>query len=108
MHATPVALEAAVASALSDAGIAAHEVDVVVSGVSGLRVFDEAELLAIERTVGRETPVVAPKLALGETLGAGGAMGMLAAVAYFHGAPLCHVVRAGTRVRRARSGAGSG
>jgi 3-oxoacyl-(acyl-carrier-protein) synthase len=28
--------------------------------------------------------VVAPKLALGETLGAGGAMGMLASIAYLH------------------------
>ena len=55
--------------------------------------------MAIERVLGKGTPVVAPKLALGETLGAGGAMGMLAAIAYFHGAPLCHVVRAGTRER---------
>ncbi|HEY5145560.1 MAG TPA: hypothetical protein VII82_02280, partial [Polyangiaceae bacterium] len=65
-------------------GVAAADVDVVVSGVSGLRVFDEAELIAIERTVGRETPVVAPKLALGETLGAGGALAMLAAVAHLN------------------------
>jgi 3-oxoacyl-(acyl-carrier-protein) synthase len=83
VHATPVALERAVASALSDAGVAPHEVDVVVSGVSGLRAFDEAELLALERAVGKEAWVVAPKLALGETLGAGGAMGMAAAIGYF-------------------------
>ena len=97
VHATPTALEQAIAGALADAGIAADEVDLVVSGVSGLRAFDEAELVAIERALGAGTPIVAPKLALGETLGAGGAMGMLAAIAYFHGAPLCHVVRAGTR-----------
>ena len=82
VHATPVALEEAIRGALSDARVAPGDVDLVVSGVSGLRVFDEAELIAIERAVGRETPVVAPKLALGETLGAGGAMAMLAAVAH--------------------------
>ena len=87
VHATPVALEQAIASALGDAGVAPREVDVVVSGVSGLRVFDEAELLAIERVLGRETLVVAPKLVLGETLGAGGAMGILAAISHLHAAP---------------------
>jgi 3-oxoacyl-(acyl-carrier-protein) synthase len=86
VHATPAALEAAIDGALADAGVAARDVDVVVSGVSGLRVFDEAELLAIERAVGDKAMVVAPKLVLGETLGAGGAMGMLAAIAHM-GAP---------------------
>ncbi len=86
VHATPIALEQAIIGALSDAGITATDVDLVVSGVSGLRVFDEAELLAIERTLGKDTPVVAPKLVLGETLGAGGAMGMLAAISHFHAA----------------------
>jgi 3-oxoacyl-[acyl-carrier-protein] synthase II len=86
VHATPVALEHAIAGALSDAAITAAEIDVVVSGVSGQRVFDEAELLAIERTLGKNTSVVAPKLVLGETLGAGGAMGMLAAVWHLHAA----------------------
>jgi 3-oxoacyl-[acyl-carrier-protein] synthase II len=83
VHATPIALEHAIAGALSDAGITAKDVDIVVSGVSGQRVFDEAELLAIERALGKEAAVVAPKLVLGETLGAGGAMGMLAAIWHF-------------------------
>ena len=87
VHATPVALEQAIASALGDAGVAPREVDLVVSGVSGLRVFDEAELLAIERVLGKDTPVVAPKLVLGETLGAGGAMGILAAISHLYAAP---------------------
>jgi len=87
VHATPSALEEAIAAALSDARLAPSDVDLVVSGVSGLRVFDEAELIAIERQVGRETPVVAPKLALGETLGAGGAMAMLAAIAHLQSPP---------------------
>jgi 3-oxoacyl-[acyl-carrier-protein] synthase II len=83
VHATPDALEQAIVGALADAGLTPSDVDLVVSGVSGLRVFDEAELLAIERVLGKDASVVAPKLVLGETLGAGGAMGMLAAIAYF-------------------------
>jgi 3-oxoacyl-[acyl-carrier-protein] synthase II len=86
VHATPVAMEHAIAGALTDAGLSPGDVDVVVSGVSGLRVFDEAELFAIDRVFGPSAVVAAPKLALGETLGAGGAMGMLAAIATFHGA----------------------
>jgi 3-oxoacyl-(acyl-carrier-protein) synthase len=82
VHAAPNALEEAIAAALADAGLTARDVDLVVSGVSGLRVFDEAELVAIERAVGRDVPVIAPKHALGETLGAGGAMGMVAALAH--------------------------
>jgi 3-oxoacyl-[acyl-carrier-protein] synthase II len=87
VHATPVALEQAIALALGDAGIGAKDVDVVVSGVSGQRVFDEAELLAIERTLGGEVAVFAPKRVLGETLGAGGAMGMVAAIAHLQARP---------------------
>jgi 3-oxoacyl-[acyl-carrier-protein] synthase II len=81
VHASPEAVERAIALALSDAGIDAREIDLVVSGVSGLRGFDEAEMRAIERALGDKACVVAPKLALGETLGAGGAMGMLTAIA---------------------------
>jgi 3-oxoacyl-(acyl-carrier-protein) synthase len=81
VHAGPQSLERAIASALADADIAASEVDVVVSGLSGLRGFDAAELRAIEAALGEEVCVVAPKLILGETLGAGGALGMLVAMA---------------------------
>jgi 3-oxoacyl-(acyl-carrier-protein) synthase len=58
-------------------------VDVVISGLSGVRAFDDAELRAIERTVGDGPCVLAPKLAMGETLGAGGAMAMLTALGLF-------------------------
>jgi 3-oxoacyl-[acyl-carrier-protein] synthase II len=81
VHATPDALERAVAAALADAGVARTEVDLVVSGLSGVRAFDDAELTALARTVGDDPCVVAPKLALGETLGAGGAMAMVTALA---------------------------
>jgi len=93
VHAAPDAVERAIAGALADAGISARDVDVVVSGVSGLRAFDEAELLAIRRAVGDGACVAAPKLALGETLGAAGAMGMLAAIAYVREGARHHVVR---------------
>jgi 3-oxoacyl-[acyl-carrier-protein] synthase II len=83
VHASSEALERAIADALSDAGASRDDVDMVVSGVSGMRAFDEAELLATANALGPGSCVVAPKLALGETLGAGGAMGMLAALAYF-------------------------
>ena len=44
VRASPEGLERAVAAALTDANVRATEVDLVVSGVSGLRTFDEAEL----------------------------------------------------------------
>jgi 3-oxoacyl-(acyl-carrier-protein) synthase len=81
VHATPDAVERAIAAALTDAAMDAREIDVVISGVCGLPAFDQAELSAIQRILGETTCIVAPKLALGETLGAGGAMGMLAAIA---------------------------
>jgi 3-oxoacyl-(acyl-carrier-protein) synthase len=80
VHASSEALEVAIRDALADAQVERSAVDVVVSGVSGLRAFDEAELLAIRRSVREDVKVLTPKRALGETLGAGGAMGMLAAV----------------------------
>jgi 3-oxoacyl-(acyl-carrier-protein) synthase len=91
--AAPEALAHAIAAALADAGVDARDIDVVVSGASGLQPFDEAELLAIRRSVGEDACVVAPKLVLGETLGAGGAMGMLAAIAYLHEGSRAYVVR---------------
>jgi 3-oxoacyl-(acyl-carrier-protein) synthase len=80
VHASSVALEQAIACALADAGAAPADVDVVVAGVSGLGAFDDAELQAIGRAVGPDVCVVTPKAALGETLGASGAMGMLTAL----------------------------
>jgi 3-oxoacyl-[acyl-carrier-protein] synthase II len=93
VHASPEPLERAIAGALGDAGAAPGDVDVVVSGVSGLRPFDEAELVAIGRALGEGACVAAPKRALGETLGAGGAMGMAAAIAYLREGARSHVVR---------------
>ena len=62
--------------------------------MAGLARFDIEELAAIEAVLG-SAPVVAPKLALGETLGAGGAMAMAASLAWLGGAavPNALVVR---------------
>jgi 3-oxoacyl-(acyl-carrier-protein) synthase len=89
LHASHEALTRAISGALADANVDAGAVDVVVSGVSGLRAFDEAELLAIGRALGEDVCVTAPKLSLGETLGAGGAMGMLAAIALMQNRGTC-------------------
>lgn len=79
------AIERAISAALADAGVSPHDVDAVVSGLAGLRRFDEAETTAIRRSVGDAAPIAAPKLAIGETLGAGAGMGMAAAIGMFHG-----------------------
>jgi len=97
VYAAPQALGRAIATALADAGVEGRDIDVVVCGASGLRTFDEAELLAIRRSVGDDACVVAPKLAFGETLGAGGAMGMIAAIAYLREGARAYVVRGALR-----------
>jgi 3-oxoacyl-[acyl-carrier-protein] synthase II len=88
LHPSTDAMQRAITEALGDAGTTANDVDVVVSGISGLRVFDEAELVAIGRALGGgDRCVLAPKLALGETLGGGGTFGMLCAAAVLREAP---------------------
>jgi 3-oxoacyl-(acyl-carrier-protein) synthase len=92
IHASQAAMERAIADALADAGIDARDVDVVASGVSGLRVFDDAELAAIASAC-EGACVAAPKSLFGETLGAGGAMAMAASLAWLGGAPPSPIVR---------------
>ncbi len=96
LFASGEALERAIRQALEDARASASDVDLVVSGLSGIEPFDAEERSAIERTTGasRATPaaVAAPKLLFGETLGASGALGMAAALAWLEGAvPTCIV-----------------
>ena len=88
------AMTRAITAALIDASVEANDVDLVVASVAGLARFDIEELAAIEAVLG-SAPVVAPKLALGETLGAGGAMAMAASLAWLGGAavPNALVVR---------------
>jgi 3-oxoacyl-[acyl-carrier-protein] synthase II len=85
MRPSPEALERAIAEALSDAQADPRDIDLVVSGACGLRVFDQPELLAIRRALGEGACIVAPKVVLGESLGAGGAMGILTALAFLEG-----------------------
>lgn len=64
-------LERAMRTALQRAGTAPHEVRAVWANRCGLTVADEAESKAITRVLGSEVPVIAPKLLLGEPMGAG-------------------------------------
>jgi 3-oxoacyl-(acyl-carrier-protein) synthase len=99
-HASSEAMEQAISNALSEAGIAASEIDVVASSVSGMLAFDGEELAAIGRVFGAETTVLAPKALLGETLGASGSMGMAAALAWMHGATPAPVVQGASTSKR--------
>lgn len=97
------AMVRAITNALADAAVEAGSVDLVVSGLSGLAYFDDEELKAIQAALG-SAPVVAPKLALGETLGAGGSMGMAAALAWLGGVPVPDTLLvAGTAPSRVRT-----
>ena len=93
IHASIDAVERAIRIALEDAFVTPSEIDVVAASVSGLLAFDCAELQAIERVLGPGVCVAAPKAVLGETLGAGGGMGMAAALAWLDGAPPGPIVR---------------
>lgn len=86
IHASGDALERAIKRALDDAKVKTSEVDLVVSGVSGLKVFDRVEAYAIKRALGETIAIAAPKRILGESLGAGGAMATVSALAYLNGA----------------------
>ena len=92
LYASRPAMERAAKAALRDAGVTAADVDLVVSGASGLPYFDGEELAAIAAVV-PDAAVVAPKLVLGETLGAGGSLAMAAALAWLAGAPPSPLVR---------------
>jgi 3-oxoacyl-(acyl-carrier-protein) synthase len=92
LFASDAAMSRAIEAALADAEVDAKDIDVVASGLAGLRMFDETELLGIQRVLGASTPIAAPKDVLGETLGAGGAMGIAAALAWFQGAPAFPIV----------------
>ncbi len=85
---SPHAVRRAVASALRDAGIGSSDVDLVVSSASGLEWFDRAEREGIEALFGGDVAVAEPKRLLGETFGAGGAFGLLAALGWLDGVPL--------------------
>lgn len=86
------AIGRAVRQAIADAGLEPKDVDAVASSVSGLARFD-AEELAVLAEVVPHACVAAPKTVLGETLGAGGAVAMAAALAWLGGAAPSPIVR---------------
>jgi 3-oxoacyl-(acyl-carrier-protein) synthase len=87
LHASKKAMHQATLGALADAGVPAKDIGLVVSGVSQPGVFARAELEGIAEALG-DVPVATPKSLLGETLGASGALGMAAAIAWMQGAAL--------------------
>ena len=90
LFASHVAIERAIAQALADAKVSPGDVDLVVSGIAGIPRFDNEERAAIRAALGPDVAVSAPKLAFGETLGSGAALGMAAALAWLGGVtPSC-------------------
>jgi 3-oxoacyl-(acyl-carrier-protein) synthase len=75
------AVARAMEAALHDAGVSADDVDAVSASANGSVVGDRAEALALQAVFGRRGPrpaVTAVKAALGEALGAAGALQVLA------------------------------
>jgi len=87
IYASADAMSRAIRSCLEDAAMKPGDVDLVASGVSGLKPFDSVELEAIRATLGEDALVSTPKALLGETLGAGGAMSLACAVGFLQGIP---------------------
>lgn len=78
------AIARAIRLALEDAGWSADEVDLLVVSASGIPRLDRCEALALGQVFGERLatlPFLAPKRGLGETLGAGGALAALVALA---------------------------
>jgi 3-oxoacyl-(acyl-carrier-protein) synthase len=90
LMASSEALERAVRGALDDAGVSS--VDLVASGLSGLGAYDDAERKALCNVLGDRVTLAAPKAIFGETLGASGAFGIAAVLAWFEGAPVAPIV----------------
>jgi 3-oxoacyl-[acyl-carrier-protein] synthase II len=79
-------LERAMRLALERAGVAASDIAAVWASRCGLAVADQAEAKAIERLLGADVKVNAPKLLLGEPMGAGVSLNAaLALAAWEHG-----------------------
>jgi 3-oxoacyl-[acyl-carrier-protein] synthase II len=97
------AMGRAIASAIEDAGIDAKEIDVVASGLSGLRAFDSEELRAIEGVVDADAIIAAPKMLVGETLGAGAALAMIAAIGWLERGIANTIIRGSPTSDRAKN-----
>jgi 3-oxoacyl-[acyl-carrier-protein] synthase II len=80
LHGSQAALERAMAQALTEAQVDATAVRLVVTSIANNQVFDGAEYAAL-RNVLPQVPQLHAKLLLGETLGASGALAIVAAIA---------------------------
>jgi 3-oxoacyl-[acyl-carrier-protein] synthase II len=93
VHASTLATAQAARAALAEAGMEPGEIDVVAASVGGYPSIDAAELAALGEVFGPDVCIAAPKALFGETLGATGAMGMAAGLAWLGGIPPARVVR---------------
>jgi 3-oxoacyl-[acyl-carrier-protein] synthase II len=73
-------VERAMRLALQRAGVRLDEVVAVWASRCGLHVVDEAEAAAVERVFGPGMRLIAPKVRLGEPMGAGGALNVALAL----------------------------
>jgi len=73
-------IERAMRQALERADVAAGDVVAVWANRNGLQAADEAEAKAIERLLGPDVPVLAPKLLVGEPMGAGATLATVLAL----------------------------
>ena len=80
-------LERAMTLAAERAGVRLADVATAWSSQAGCRSADRAEAAAIRRALGADTGVVAPKLTLGEPMGAGGALATALALTAWQRAP---------------------
>lgn len=85
------AITRACKQALADANVDAKDVDLVASSISGIARFDDEERAALADVV-PSVEIRTPKDVFGETLGAGGAMGMAAALAWLAEPNVQHVL----------------
>jgi 3-oxoacyl-(acyl-carrier-protein) synthase len=85
VHASDVTVERAVRAALSDAGLSAGDIELVVCAASGVSRVDLAEEEGLARVFGSDVATIAPKGMWGETFGAAAALSMAAAVGYLSG-----------------------
>jgi 3-oxoacyl-(acyl-carrier-protein) synthase len=99
VHASQRSVERTIDMALRDAGLEPAAIDAVCASLNGMPSFDRAELAAIERTLGPDVAVAAPKALYGETFGAGGALGIASALAWLQGVPPSPLVRGEPRDR---------
>ena len=93
VHASPRSVQRTIEMALDDAGLQASQIDVVCGSVSGMPVFDRAELAGIDAALGPQVAVAAPKALYGETFGASGALGVASALCWLQGAAPAPLLR---------------